>query len=145
MGKQINITRKEFQESCKSHFKLYRNTKVESSPRTKRLLLFYSVECGLKSLIMKNIGKNTYEELKKYSEDNQKRVHGHDLKAMTQEVDIEYKYPLKKIRLAKEGCDVTPDRYNELWRYGASIEDEAEEIRAEETLLGIAEWIEKRL
>lgn len=145
MGKQINITRREFQVSCKNHYSLYKNTKTSVSPRIRRLLLFYSVECGLKSLIMKNIGKNTYEELKKYSEDNQKRVHGHDLKAMTQEIGIEYEYPLKRIRLSKAGGDIPPDRYNELWRYGASIEDEAEEIKEEETLLGIAEWIEKRL
>lgn len=145
MGKQINITRKEFQQSCKKHFSLYKNINSAIAPRTRRLLLFYSVECGLKSLIMKNIGKNTYEELKKYSEDNSRRVHGHDLKAMTQEVGIEHEYPLKKIRLAKDGGDVTSDCFNELWRYGASIEDENEETKAEDTLRGIAEWIEKRL
>lgn len=145
MGKQINVTRREFQVSCRNHYYAYKNIGASVSPRTRRLLLFYSVECGLKSLIMKEIGKNTYEELRKYSEDNQKRVHGHDLKAMTQEIGIEQKYPLKKIRLAKEGQDVTPDRYNELWRYGASVADEEEEIKEEKTLQRIAEWIEQRL
>ena len=106
--------------------------------------MFYSVECGLKSLIMKNTGKNTYEELRKYSEEQGKRIHGHDLKAMTQEVGIEHQYPLKRIRLAKEGS-CAPERYNELWRYGAAIEDEEEEIKAENTLEKIAEWIEQRL
>lgn len=145
MGKQLNITRREFQKSCKNHYSLYKKAEPEAAPRTRRLLLFYSVECGLKSLIMKEIGKNTYGELKKYSEANHKNIHGHDLKAMARAVGIEHKYPLKKIRLKHAGQDVAPDRYNELWRYGASIEDEEEEIRAEETLLGIAEWIEKRL
>ena len=145
MAKQINVTRKEFQVSCKNHYFLYKNDKSGISPRTKRLLLFYSVECGLKCLIMKNIGKNTYEELRKYSEDNQKRIHGHDLKAMTQEVGIEHKYPLKRIRLAKGGGVVTPDRYNELWRYGAATESDDEEIKAEAVLRGIADWIEMRL
>ena len=145
MGKQINITRREFQVSCRNHYSMYKNTDAAACPRTRRLLLFYSVECGLKSLIMKEIGKNTYEELKKYSEENQKHIHGHDLKAMTQEMGIEHKYPLKRIRLAKEGQDVGSDRYNELWRYGAPVMDEDEEKRAEKTLLGIAEWIEQRL
>lgn len=145
MGNQINITRREFQESCKYHYQLYKKTENGISPRTKRLILFYSVECGLKSLIMKNIGKNTYEELKTFSEENGKGIHGHDLKAMTKEVGIEHEYPLKKIRLANGGGDVLPKRYNELWRYGASIVDESEEIREEETLVKIAEWIGKRL
>ncbi len=145
MGKQINITQSEFQVSCKNHYSLYKKTASTIAPRTRRLLLFYSVECGLKCLIMKNIGKNTYDELKKYSENNQKRVHGHDIKAMTEEVGIEHEYPLKKIRLLKSGGHVTPERYNELWRYGATLENEEEEIREEATLLRIADWIEKRL
>ena len=144
MSKQINITRSEFQLSWKNHYSLYKRTNSVVSPRTRRLLLFYSVECGLKSLIMKEIGKNTYEELKKYSEDNQKGVHGHDLKAMTKEVGIEHKYPLKGIHL-KEGQVVTSERYNELWRYGASVMDVKEEIKTEKTLQGIAQWIEQRL
>lgn len=144
LGKQINITRREFQNSYRNHYRLYKTANIETSPKSRRLLLFYSVECGLKSLIMKNIGKNTYEELRKYSEEQGKRVHGHDLKAMTQEVGIEHQYPLKRIRLAKEGS-CAPERYNELWRYGAAIEDEEEEIKTENTLEKIAEWIEQRL
>ena len=144
MSKQINITRSEFQLSWKNHYSLYKRTNSVVSPRTRRLLLFYSVECGLKSLIKTEIGKNTDEELKKYSEDNQKGVHGHDLKAMTKEVGIEHKYPLKGIHL-KEGQVVTSERYNELWRYGASVMDEKEEIKTEKTLQGIAQWIEQRL
>ena len=144
LGKQINITRRECQNSYRNHYRLYKTANIETSPKSRRLLLFYSVECGLKSLIMKNIGKNTYEELRKYSEEQGKRVHGHDLKAMTQEVGIEHQYPLKRIRLAKEGS-CAPERYNELWRYGAAIEDEEEEIKAENTLEKIAEWIEQRL
>lgn len=145
MRKQINITRQEFQASCKSHYQLYKRSSEAISPKSRRLLLFYAVECGLKSLIMKDIGYNTYEQLKKYSEEHGKRIHGHDLKAMTQEIGIEHKYPLKRIRLAKEGQDCTPDRYNELWRYGAATEDEEEEAKAEKTLERIAIWIEQRL
>ncbi|MCI8380759.1 MAG: hypothetical protein HFI07_03060 [Lachnospiraceae bacterium] len=144
MGKQINITRKEFQCSCKNHYHLYKNADPSVSLQSRRLLLFYSVECGLKSLIMKNIGKNTYEELKKYSEEEGKHIHGHDLKAMVKEVGIEHKYPLKRIHLAKEG-QCAPDRYNELWRYGAAVKDEEEQIKAEKMLEGIAEWITQRL
>ena len=144
MSKQINITRSEFQLSWKNHYSLYKRTNSVVSPRTRRLLLFYSVECGLKSLIMKNIGKNTYEELRMYSEEQGKHIHGHDLKAMMQEIGIEHKYPLKRICLAKEG-QCAPERYNELWRYGAGVEDAEEEVKAEKILEKVAEWIGQRL
>lgn len=145
MGNQISVTRSEFQKSYKSHYALYKHGDKCVSPKTRRLLLFYSVECGLKSLILKNLGKNTYEDLKFYSENNHLHIHGHDLKAMTREVGIDRKYPLDKIRLSREGGDVSPERFNELWRYGAAIVDERKEEKIETTLYEIAQWIGNRL
>lgn len=144
MGKRINVTRREFQVSYRNHYLLYKTVGPSVSPKSRRLLLFYSVECGLKSLIMKNIGKNTYEELRMYSEEQGKHIHGHDLKTMMQEIGIEHKYPLKRICLAKEG-QCAPERYNELWRYGAGVEDAEEEVKAEKILEKVAEWIGQRL
>ena len=112
--------------------------------RPRLLILFYSVECGLKSLILKKIGKNTYEDLKCYYKLNGKKVPGHDLKAMTKEVGIETIFPLKKIQL-KSGGFVLPGKYNELWRYGADIENTEEEQGEEKTLVRIAEWLIQRI
>ena len=62
MSNQINVTRKEFSESFREHYLLYRYIVNSSiSPKSRRLLLFYSVECGLKALIMKTYAINTYE------------------------------------------------------------------------------------
>lgn len=141
---QINITRSEFQRSFKNHYCMYKKTGTDMPYRSRLLMLFYSVECGLKSLILKEIGKNTYEELKSYYEINGKKVPGHDLKAMTKEVGIENSLPLKKIKL-KDGGFVPPGKYNELWRYGADIEDEEEEQSEEKTLVRIAEWLLQRI
>lgn len=38
-----------------------------------------------------------------------------------------------------------PGKYNELWRYGAHIENEEEEQREEKTLVQIAEWLLQRI
>ena len=57
---------------------------------------------------------------------------------------IESCFPLKQIRL-KGGGSVLPGKYNELWRYGAGIEDVEEEKREEKTLVQIAEWLLKRM
>lgn len=65
-NKRLNVTRREFQDSYRRHYKLYQNTNV--SDKSRRLVLFYSVECGLKSLIMKETGNDTYKELESYCE-----------------------------------------------------------------------------
>lgn len=141
---QINITRSEFRKSFQNHYTMYQNTEDGMPERTRRLILFYAVECGLKSLILKNIGKNTYQEMQEYYALCGKKMHGHDLKEMTREVGIETAYPLKSIQL--EGSrKIKPKQYNELWRYGAATQDEAEERREEKTLLRIADWIRQRI
>ena len=63
---QINITRSEFQRSFRNHYTMYQKSGTNMPYHSRLLILFYSVECGLKSLILKNIGKNTYEDLKDY-------------------------------------------------------------------------------
>ena len=141
---QINITRREFQQSFKNHYAMYRKTGIDMPYHSRLLMLFYSVECGLKSLILKEIGKNTYEDLKSYYEISGKKAPGHDLKAMTKEVGIEISFPLKQIPL-KAGGSVLPAKYNELWRYGADVEDEEAEQREEKTLARIAEWLLQRM
>lgn len=141
---QINITRSEFQRSFRNHYLLYNKTKAGFSPCTRRLILFYAVECGLKSLILKNIGKNTYEELSEYYQTNGKRMPGHNIKEMTKEVGIETAFSLKSIQLARGGR-IMSEKYNELWRYGASISNLQEEEREEQTLIDIAEWLRQRI
>ena len=54
---QINITRSEFQRSFKNHYTLYKETGTDIPYHSRLLMLFYSVECGLKGFILKKIGK----------------------------------------------------------------------------------------
>lgn len=143
-SKRINVTRREFQKSYKNHFKSY---KVETNnEKTRRLMLFYSVECGLKSLLMKETGNNTYEELVHYCQDNigKNNLDGHNIKAILKEVNPRNEFVLKNIEL-KRGGNVPPHKYNELWRYGAETADCKQEESVEKTLVKIAEWIDERL
>lgn len=140
VNKKLNVTRKEFQDSYRRHYKLYQSTHV--SDKTRRLVLFYSVECGLKSLLMKEKGKNTYEEFESCSD---RSLIGHDIKAMLKEVNPRNEFVLKNISLDKGGGSVPPKKFNELWRYGATVADVEEEEKAEKILVKIAEWIQSRL
>lgn len=138
MSNRINITRREFQDSYRRHFKMYKET--SSNDRSRRLILFYSVECGLKSLLMKDLGNNTYEEFAECCGNEKKQLTGHNISAMLKNLNPQNNYSLRNIRLKRGGC-APPEKFNELWRYGAATEDENEEIKAEKTLAKIAEWI----
>ena len=139
-SKRLNVKRKEFQDSYRRHYQLYQNTNV--SDKTRRLVLFYSVECGLKSLIMKENGNNTYEEMAKCCD---KSVTGHNIKAMLKQINPRNEFILKNISLENSGGSVPPEKFNELWRYGVTVEDTEEEEKAEKVLIKIAEWINTRL
>lgn len=138
MSNRINVTRREFQDSYHRHYKMYKET--NGNDKSRRLILFYSVECGLKSLLMKDLGNNTYEEFVKCCGTERKDLTGHNITAMLKRLNPQYSYCLRNIRL-KRGGYAPPEKFNELWRYGAASEDGEEEEKAEKTLEKIAEWI----
>ena len=142
MSNRINITRREFQDSYRRHYKMYKQT--TGSEKSRRLLLFYSVECGLKSLLMKDLGKDTYEEFVECCGSEKKKLTGHNISEMLKELNPLSSYCLKRIPL-KRGGYAPPEKFNELWRYGAALADGDEEEKAEKVLAGIAEWIHTRL
>ena len=138
-NKKINITRREFLNSYRNHYRLYCTTAAAESPKTRRLILFYAVECGLKSLIMKQTGNNTFQQLEQYCQTNPgKKITGHDIRAMIREVNPQDAFILRDIRLKNGGGSVPPNRYNELWRYGPEVEDSIQEEDAEKILVKIA-------
>lgn len=142
MSKRIDVTRREFQDSYRRHYKMYKET--SGNDKTRRLILFYSVECGLKSLLMKDSGNNTYEEFVQYCGSEKRELAGHNISAMLKELNPRDDFHLKKVSL-KRGGSVPSKQFNELWRYGAATMDNNEEEKAEDTLIKIAEWIHTRL
>lgn len=141
---KINITRKEFSDSCRRHYYLYKKTEDNANVNSRRLLLFYSAECGLKSCILRKIGKNTYSELEAYCKNNNKGNCGHDIKNLLSIAEIQHLDSLKTIRLY-EGGEIQSRQFNELWRYGAKVADEKECEDAEEALRKIVEWLIVRI
>lgn len=142
----INITRKEYRDSCKNHYIAYSKlSEDERYQKSGRLLLFYAVECGLKCLIMKDENLADYDALRKYAANiSRKEIAGHNIKAMLINRNLEGKYILKDIRLAKGG-KVSSNEFNQVWRYGAGVLDEEEGVKNEKILRNIVEYLLKRI
>lgn len=142
----INITQKEYRDSCKNHYiayiKLYEDEKYQKSGR---LLLFYAVECGLKCYIMKNENLPDYNALQKYARNiGRNEISGHNIKEMLICCNLEGRYILKDIQLAKGG-KVSSGEFNQVWRYGANVIDEEAGNKNEKVMAQIIEYLLKRI
>ena len=139
MSNPLNAKINDFRKSYIQHYRAYKETDMMNSPDTRRLVLVYAVECGLKYWVMRKYNLRDFESLKEFK----KGIYStHDIKELSKEVEIESKFPLKNIRLQKGGV-VEAKRYHEMWRYGIQPEDESQVTDAEKMLRGMAEWLIK--
>jgi hypothetical protein len=111
---------------------------------TRRLLLFYSVESGLKCFLLKKIRKNTTDELQSYHEYGYLKDHGHDIKFLIKSVNLEgqAKYTLKHYS-AVHGRQIEPEQFHQIWRYGIETGDDSFEEQSEAVLKNVALWLDE--
>lgn len=139
----IHAKTHELKKMFNQHYSCY-NSNVLSATNSKRLLLFYAVECGLKALILEKIGGRTTEYFNKYAPlkgklDGKK---GHDIKEMLHFLGYA---PIKLPDLpCKTGDKASATEYNQIWRYGISV-DEGTEVQIETELKKIVKWINGRV
>lgn len=118
---------------------------TERNIYSKRLLLFYSIECGLKYLLLEKWGVIDVNQIEKDSERG-KILFSHNLKGILKELGYQgmMKFPvLKTIHNNK----VDAMEYHQIWRYGISItsDDSEKEKSIEQDLNSIADWILERV
>lgn len=92
-----------------------------SDASTKRMLLFYAVECGGKHRLMLREGCFVYSRMpEKY------KALQHDIQKILKELGVEEKcnFPTlqSKHRQNERGQSISPGQYQEMWRYGINIE-----------------------
>ena len=139
---RIPATKKELKNSFKHHYLVYQkideNEMLNSS--TKRLILFYSVESGLKYFILNKIQKNTTKELENHPGYN--NPDGHDIREMMKFAGIgdHASFQLTSISSTKRGR-IEPRQLHQIWRYGIEINNPDDENRSEKILHNVAVWL----
>ena len=146
--KRIPATRKELKLSFRHHYFIYKklNGDTTLNPRTKRLILFYSVESGLKCFLLNKIQKNTTNDLEKHPDYSYLEKHGHDIRNLIKSVNLgdEANYQLKSFVLQRYG-KIEPDQLHQIWRYGIETKDLDYENKSEKVLQNIANWLESHI
>lgn len=144
-AERLNVTRKDFLDSFKSHYYTYKILPDEEKCiRDKRLILFYAVECGLKCWIMKNKSLKDYKELSCYAQREGFGDFGHNIKKMLKDRGMDREYILKDFRTT-EGQRVEPGDMNQFWRYGLQAENPDIENKNVKILNEIAAYLLGRL
>ncbi|MBO9493427.1 hypothetical protein J7438_04915 [Thalassotalea sp. G20_0] len=138
---KIEITQREMDRAFRSHHAATQQLPSSVNP-SKLVCLFYAVECGLKSLIMKQ---------ERHQTTNGIEIHNfkHDINKMLEYLKsgAELRLPTKRIHLAGKS-DVSRDTFqselNQVWRYGADINDKGDHTRITTTLENICAWIKEQ-
>jgi hypothetical protein len=110
-----------------------------------RLLLFYAVECGLKSVLLKQNGRTLFNQ-----EDIDRT--GHDLRKIIKELRLGKEFSLpENLRLAPvtQGDQEIPRHgsisiLHQAWRYGGQCQEPNDQA-CETQLENILKWIKKEL
>ncbi len=133
----IEITRREMDRAYRDHSNAF-NT-LTSTSCSGLACLFYAVECGLKSLIMKYERQETTSGIDHF---------GHNLNKMLDHLRCEKKLrlpdnislePLKKPQNQQRNAN--QDELNQVWRYGVQPRDERQ---LTEKLEQVCNWIKEQ-
>ena len=135
---RIQADRKNFKGAYKKHFYSYERLR-DGSDITKRLILCYCVECGLKYLIMEN---RKIANISQADEEISKVLGSHDFKALLKEVKRAGIYQFKNFQ-TEHGDTVNAENYHQLCRYCINAKDIKCINEYEITLNKIAEWLKE--
>lgn len=142
----IHVSWKELQKAFRTH---YSESKKIKEGISCNLLLFYAVECGLKSLYMKKLKLTSTAKIR---DDTLLSKSGHDLSIWFKYLNITAseadKYKLTKsldfFRLIRDGSQWQVEEAHQAWRYNVGMNPTDEKILVE-WLKNICTWIEEKI
>lgn len=91
--------------------------KITDDDASRRMLLYYAVECGSKYMYM---DRNKYRLYKRHVPESDRA--GHDIKRLMKNLGLESKCIFPDLD-SKFEEKVKPDKYQEMWRYGIDCND----------------------
>ena len=140
----IVADKRDYRKGYKKHYELYKRLKNENSDvNSRRLLLIYSVECGLKyKLLVQWREENPRRILEGVDEKKKTILKSHNLEKILKELGQQgiFRFP----QLESIHKDSVPtEAYHQLYRYCINLNerDRDKEEKLEETLKNVACWL----
>jgi len=128
----------------RKHYSAYKSLhNAKDAIISKRLLLAYSVECGLKYLLIDKWKITNLKLLLINNEDSRSKIiKSHNLEKILKELGQTGTFKFPQI-LTKHKDNITSENFHQLCRYGIKVveKDKCKEENYEEELKKIANWI----
>lgn len=142
----IIADKKDYRRGYKKHYQLYKRLKNENSNiNGRRLLLVYSVECGLKYLLLDKWSVENPQMIWNSKNDKKKEIltfHNHE--KIMKELGQQGIFKFPQVETIHKNV-VVSETYHQLYRYCIRTLDKQQrkEEKLEESLNNIACWIEE--
>ena len=139
----IKAVQQDYRRAFQKHFHAYLNWNGTESDVSKRLILIYCVECGLKYAVMK---KTHIQNVHDAQPDLEKELNSHDLHKLLKRLNIAGTYSFPHITTL-HGDVVTLISYHQLCRYSILPvkENEVHIQKYDSQLIDIVNWLRERV
>lgn len=143
----ILADRRDYKRGYKKHYYTYCFSQ-NGSVLSKRLMLVYSVECGLKYKLLEKWKINSSGEIREILKDKNHPKHNilgtHNLRRLIKELGQEGQFNFPRIKTSHKD-NVSVGEYHQMLRYGIEADDRdtEKEKQCEAVLQQIAAWIQK--
>lgn len=138
--------KKDYRRGYKKHYQLYKRLNGENSDiNSRRLLLLYSVECGLKYMLLNRWNEETPKNIFNSNDDRKKDIlKSHNLEKMLKELGQQGNFKFPQLETVHKDL-VVSETYHQLYRYCIRTQEKQQdkEKNIEETLNHVACWIEE--
>ena len=140
---QIQAVQQDYKRAFQKHLHAYSNWNKTGSDISRRLILIYCVECGLKCALMKSL------QIQKVPEAQEEIAHdlaSHDLQKLIKHLKIAGGYSFPHIQTI-HGDVVTLTTYHQLCRYAIRPTKAHESYiqKYDEQLAEIADWLKEQV
>ena len=135
---KLRADRRNYKNAFKTHANAYDQWNI-GSDNSRRLILCYCVECGLKCLIMEN---DSIYKLSQANEETKAVLGSHDFRMLLKKVNQSGNYIFKQF-VTEYGETVIPSEYHQLCRYKIAPKEIDDLNEFDDTLVQIKEWLKE--
>lgn len=138
--------KKDYRKGYQKHYQLYKRLKRDNSDiNSRRLLLIYSVECGLKYLLLKKWNEENPQSILNSTDERKKGIlKSHNLEKILKELGQQGNFKFPQLETIHKNM-VVSENYHQLYRYCIRMQEKQQdkEEKIEESLNNVACWIEE--
>ena len=142
----IIADKRDYKKGYKKHFASYQRLRSDNCDiNSRRLLLIYSVECGLKYMLLDKWHEENPKTILEGTDEKRKDIiKSHNLEKILKELGQQGNFKFPQIKTVHRDVVVT-ETYHQLYRYSIRTQEDerSKEEGLEETLKSIAVWIEE--